>query len=633
MGEKLNMLNHEESKRVLLSGNEAIARGALEGGVGFVASYPGTPSTGITTDLMRLADTFDMHVEWSTNEKVALEAAVGASWMGVPALCSMKSLGLNVASDFLLNVNLSGTGDGGIVIVVCDDPRGYSSSNEQDSRFYAKAAMVPLLEPSTPQEAKDVVSHALALSSEKKVPVMVRSTTRLSHSRGVVLTDSLTKRARTPYERIPDGLYNVPNPHLRHRDLLVKMEEIAEEFNQSQLNTLKLTGDGEVTAISSGVSFMYTREGIERLGLTNRVGLLHLITTYPLPASLIHEVFKHSESVVFVEEGDPFVEDSVRVLTTVLDCERKSMYGKRTGHIPRYGEMTPDLATAALKDILSLGHEEARGPRRELLARIDDLVVPRPLTFCAGCTHRNAYWALTRLRRRLKGNLIVTGDIGCYSLGVFYHRIMNTMQAMGSGIGTANGIAQLKQFGLKTKTIAVAGDSTFYHACLPGLINARHKNLDLTFLILDNGTTAMTGFQSHPGSDSQASGDKLVEIADVVRGIGPDHLLIGDAREVQETIDLLWDAVNRPGLKVVLLRGVCRLENRRRPEETTEKRVLVDSGLCQGTDCRICVGEFGCCALVWNEAEEVAEVDKAACVQCGACIEICPHGAIKWEEF
>ncbi len=544
----------------------------------------------------------------------------------------MKSLGLNVASDFLLNVNLSGTGDGGIVIVVCDDPRGYSSSNEQDSRFYAKAAMVPLLEPSTPQEAKDVVRHALTLSSEKQVPVMVRSTTRLSHSRGVVVTDKLTKRDRTPSEMIPDGLYNVPNPHLRHRDLLVKMEKIAEEFDQSQLNILKLPDEGEITAISSGVSFMYTREAIERLGLTNRVGSLHLTTTYPLPASLIHKVFKHSDSIMFVEEGDPFVEDSVRVLGTVLDCERKNMYGKRTGHIPQYGEMTPDLATAALKDILGLAHEETRRPSRELLSRIDDLIVPRPLTFCAGCTHRNAYWALTRLRRRLKGKLIVTGDIGCYSLGVFYHSIMNTMQAMGSGIGTANGIAQLKQFGLKTKTIAVAGDSTFYHACLPGLINARHKNLDLTFLILDNGTTAMTGFQSHPGSDSQVSGDKLVEIADVVRGIGPDYLLTGDAREVKETIDLLWDAVNRPGLKVVILRGVCRLESRRKPEETTEKRVNVDAELCKGTDCRVCVGEFGCFALIWDGVEEVAVVDEGACVRCGACIEICPHGAIKWEE-
>jgi indolepyruvate ferredoxin oxidoreductase alpha subunit len=625
------MLGHNKSKTVLFSGNEAIARGALEGEVGFVASYPGTPSTGITTNLMRIADRLGMHVEWSTNEKVALEAAVGASWMGIPALCSMKSLGLNVAADFLLNVNLSGTGRGGIVIVVCDDPRGYSSSNEQDSRFYAKAAMIPLLEPSTPQEAKDLVKYALTLSSEKQVPVMIRSTTRLSHSRGVVVTNELTKRDRTPLEMIPDDLYNVPTPHLKHRDLLAKLGGIADGFDKSKLNHLESTGARDFTAICSGVSYMYAREVIERLGLTRRVGILHLTTTHPLPQSIINDTLERCERVLFLEEGSPFIEDATRVLATMLDGKRVTMYGKRSGHIPAYGEMTPDIVKDALQSILGIADDEVEAPSKDILERIDALLVPRPLTFCAGCTHRNAYWALTRIRKRLKGNLIVTGDIGCYSLGVFYHRIMSTMQAMGSGLGTANGIAQLKQFGLKTKTVAVAGDSTFYHACLPALINARHKNLDLTFLILDNSTTAMTGFQSHPGSDAQGESDERVEIADVVRGIGPDHLLIGDAQKVGATTNMLWDAVNKPGLKVVLLRGVCRLERRRQPELTVKKRVFVDPDLCQGVGCRVCVGEFGCFALVWDETEGAAVVDDDICVRCGACIEICPQGAIKEE--
>ncbi|TFF83697.1 indolepyruvate ferredoxin oxidoreductase [Candidatus Thorarchaeota archaeon] len=626
------MVGQEKSNRVLLSGNEAIARGAIEGGVGFVASYPGTPSTGITMNLIAVADELGMHVEWSTNEKVALEAAVGASWMGVPALCSMKSLGLNVAADFLLNVNLSGTGSGGIVLVVCDDPRGYSSSNEQDSRFYAKAAMIPLLEPSSPQEAKNLTKYALSLSSETELPVMIRSTTRLSHSRGVVVTDDLPERQWTPSERIPEGLYNVPNPHLKHRDLLAKLERIRLSFDEGRLNTLKPSKRQKATAISSGVGHLYALETVERAGLGNHLGLLHLTTTHPLPTTLVSDVLRQSDSVLIIEEGGTFVEDEVRVLATTLEGELGTIYGKRTGHIPDYGEMTPDLVTDAINDVLGVADQREEGPSPDLLTEIDSLLVPRPLTFCVGCTHRNVYWALTRIRKRLNGNLIVAGDIGCYSLGVFYHHIMNTMQAMGSGIGTANGIAQLGQFGLNSKIIAIAGDSTFYHACLPGLINAKHKNLDLTFLILDNGTTAMTGFQPHPGSGTQAEGDVRLEIADVVRGIGPDHFLLGDAQDVGETVELLWDAVNRPGLKVVLLRGICQLESRKSAEDTTEKRVIVNGEECHGSDCRICVGEFGCFALAWDEKQGVAVVNDDICVRCGACIEVCPHGAIKREE-
>ncbi|MHA2323629.1 MAG: thiamine pyrophosphate-dependent enzyme, partial [Candidatus Thorarchaeota archaeon] len=448
-----------KSKRdEIMSGNEAIARGALETGVGFCASYPGTPSTDIAAGLFKVADEYDVYVEWSTNEKVAMEASAAASWAGIPALCSMKSLGLNVASDFLLNLNLSGSGKGGLVIVVCDDPKGHSSSNEQDSRFYAKIAQIPLLEPSTYQEAKDVTKEAFKLSQKYEIPVLVRSTTRLSHSRGLVRIGKVsTKEKKT--QALPDKLYNVPSPHLKHRDLLEKMEKVEADFEGSPFNL--------GTDIKDGT---YTQEAVQYLG-SDKIGHMNLVTTHPLPKKAIINLLERVDQVLFIEENDPFLENEVRSLSVELK-ETPQFFGKRTGHIPSYGEMNTDVV---LKALLKLTGQEANGSDKQE-EQSSDLIVDRPLTFCAGCTHRNFYWAVRTVKKRLGGKLVVAGDIGCYSLGVFYDEAMNTMQAMGSGIGVGTGLGQLQRFGFDSKVVSVAGDSTFFHACLPGLINAKHKN-------------------------------------------------------------------------------------------------------------------------------------------------------------
>ncbi|MFW9794705.1 MAG: indolepyruvate ferredoxin oxidoreductase, partial [Candidatus Thorarchaeota archaeon] len=255
----------DDSKQGIMSGNEAIARGALEAGVGFCASYPGTPSTEITAKLFEVARERDIHVEWSTNEKVALESVAAASWVGIPSLCPMKSLGLNVASDFLLNLSLSGTGKGGLVIVVCDDPKGHSSSNEQDSRFYARAAHIPLLEPSTYQEAKDVTKYAFEVSQRFEVPVFLRSTTRLSHSRGLVRTGK-TPRKKITAQKMADRLYNVPSPHLRHKELIDKMNRYSDEIKDSPFNTVSRTKSMDLMVISTGISSLYAKEAIQQLG-------------------------------------------------------------------------------------------------------------------------------------------------------------------------------------------------------------------------------------------------------------------------------------------------------------------------------------------------------------------------------
>lgn len=610
------------SKHVtIMSGNEAIARGALEGGIGFCASYPGTPSTEIAATLQRIAEEHDIYVEWSVNEKVALEAAAGASWAGVPALCSMKSLGLNVASDFLLNLNLSGTGKGGLVIVVCDDPRGHSSSNEQDSRFYAKAAQIPLLEPSTYQEAKDIIPYALKISQDYELPVLIRSTTRLSHSRGLVTMGEIPKRTWKA-EPLVENLFNVPTPHLKHRDLLKKMDKISEVFEESLWNTLPSEKKIDVLIISSGISRRYSEDAINLLDAEN-IGVLNLVTTYPLPNKIVSAAISKAKQVLFSEEIDPFIEEEVRSLAVELG-NIPEFHGKRNGTIPAFGEMTTDLMREAIANL--------RGIKFGKTKQVEsDLLIPRPLTFCAGCTHRNFYWAVRKVRKRTKDKLVVAGDIGCYSLGVFYDRAMTTMQAMGSGIGVATGLGQLEQFGFDSKVIAVAGDSTFFHACIPGLINAKHKGANLTFVILDNETTAMTGFQTHPGSVHQESRLNRVKIENVVKAIEPDFFARCDATDIPKLVDLLHSTINKEGLKVLLLDSICRLEVARRELATEGVSFRIDKDLCKGDRCLICVQEFACPAISWDKVIGHPVILDQLCVQCGACVAVCPHDAIKEE--
>jgi len=606
----------------IMSGNEAIARGALEAGIAFCTSYPGTPSTEITTTLQKMSQEYGIYVEWSVNEKVALEAAAGASWAGVPALCSMKSLGLNVASDFLLNLNLSGTGKGGLIIVVCDDPRGHSSSNEQDSRFYAKAAQLPLLEPSTYQDAKDIVPYALHLSQKYEIPVFIRSTTRLSHSRGLVSVEEIPKtswKARP----IDDDLFNIPSPHLKHKDLLEKIERVREEFEKSSWNSKPLHDDTDLLIISCGISRRYSEEAIHLLNVKS-VGVLNLTTTYPLPRKIILEGLKKTKRVLFSEEVDPFVEDEVRALAIELDRLPK-FHGKRDDSIPAYGEMTTDVMKETIAHLLNLKLESRKKVSSEIL-------IPRPLTFCPGCTHRNFYWAIRKIRKRLDDNLIVSGDIGCYSLGIFYDLAMTTMQAMGSGIGVASGLGQLGRFGFDSKVLAVAGDSTFFHACIPGLINAKHKNANLTFVILDNETTAMTGFQTHPGSILQEENLRRVKIEEIVKAIGPDFYLRADAIDIQSLIDRLQSTIKKNGLKVLLLDSICRLDPAGSDTTITGLSFKIDKAQCKGEKCLICVHEFACPAIGWEREIGHPVISDQLCVQCGACVEVCPHDAIKEEK-
>ncbi|TFG12272.1 indolepyruvate ferredoxin oxidoreductase [Candidatus Thorarchaeota archaeon] len=616
----------DESKdNMMLSGNEAIARGALEAGIGFCASYPGTPSTEITSTLMKSSADENLYVEWSINEKVALEACAGVSWMGVPAICPMKSLGLNVAADFLLNLNLSGTGEGGLVVVVCDDPRGHSSSNEQDSRFYSKASYLPLLEPTGFQQAKDVIPFAFELSRKYEIPVLVRSTTRLSHSRGIVRLGELPDISWELSDELPSSLYNVPKPHLRHRDLLNKLERISDDFTKSKWNIIEDVRDADVSIIASGICRSYAKEAI-RISETD-ASLLSLVTTHPLPASFIREYLLDSNQALVIEEVDPFIEDAI--LRHSKSMKKVDIHGKRNGVLPLYGEMDADKILLSMSKIGLIERASDKRDQKAVKKALNALI-PRPLTFCPGCTHRNVFWAIRQVRKRFSGKLVVAGDIGCYSLGVFYGDSMNTMQAMGSGIGTANGLGQLHRFGIDSKVIAVAGDSTFFHACIPALINARHKGADATFLILDNSSTAMTGFQPHPGILTRDEDHRRVTIASVVNGIGVDLLEIVDSNDISLLIDSIHNAVQKPGIKVLITKGVCRLEEGRTQGIYDDlPKVRINKKKCRGDSCRLCVSGFGCVALAWDDEKGYPKILDDLCIRCGACVFVCPHDAIE----
>jgi len=413
--------------------------------------------------------------------------------------------------------------------------------------------------------------------------------------------------------------------------LLEKIEEVEEMFEKSTFNSTTASPDGTQPfgAIASGVCSLYARDALEARTLTGWQ-LLSLVTTHPLPTQLVRQFVEGVDTVLVVEEVDPFVEDGVRILDTVHQIGTKIL-GKRTGDLPSWGEMNTDLVSDALRRICGLTLE--RGEEVNDAGRdVSDLLIERPLTFCPGCTHRNVFWALRKVRQRLGGRLIIAGDIGCYSLGVFYDGAMDTMQAMGSGIGTAIGIAQMRKFGLNTPVVALAGDSTFFHACIPALINARHINANLTLILLDNQTTAMTGFQPHPGVANRSGQLTAVDIRKLVESIGPDIYVHADGEDVKGLIETIHGTVRMDGLKVVHVQGICYLQKQQQGNLTPKWiRVFIDESLCQGTRCKICVQQYRCTAMVWDNKRNRPAIIEEQCVRCGSCIDVCPHGAIVGE--
>lgn len=635
------------NSEVLFMGNEAIVRGALEAGVNVASGYPGTPSSEVIERLAEVARERNLYVEWSTNEKVALEVAAAASFAGLRAMCVMKQNGVNVASDFLLHLAASGT-RGGLVLVTCEDPGALSSVNEGESRHFARMIEIPLLEPADFQEAKDLTKWAFELSEKIRNVVVLRSVTRMSHASGNVVCGKLPTKSRKAcfvYDGSimdPDRGPVISTPVVaKHAIQQEKIKKAATLFDSSPFNSYNGPKRPELLLITSSVCFLYSREAINMLNLGKRVGILKLSSTWPLPPKLLKKHLKSTEKILIVEEVLPFLEENVKTLAAGMLGETgvKTFYGKIDGTLPSIGELNPDLVAEALSKICQVQYSSLPAGYLRKIKKIISIIPMREQTFCPGCPHRASFWNIHNALQLDGREGIVCGDIGCYALAALSpscgFNSVRTLHSMGSGTGIASGLAKLGAFGLDKPVLAVCGDSTFYHAVIPALINARHNRADITFIVLDNSGTAMTGFQPHPGLTVSAMGEVVpaVDIAKLCEAIGA-KVVVSDPFDLDRTCKIMTSFMEEKGwLKVLILRQICALS----PERKGKKKFLmqVDEELCRGENCgcnRLCTRIFRCPALVWDRAKKKALIDDVICAGCGVCHEICPQKAIKRKE-
>ncbi len=588
-------------RTLFYSGNEAMAHGAVRAGAGFACGYPGTPSTEI---LEAAAGLPGIHAEWCINEKVALETAVGASLAGVRSFVTMKHVGLNVAADPFMTLSLTGV-NAGLVVVSADDPGMHSSQNEQDNRTFAKFAKVPMLEPADSQEAYDFMAEAFALSEEFDTPVLLRSTTRISHGRGRVVPRVPVPVEPREYARDIAKYVMVPQyARQRNRAVLERLQRLRERAEHTPLNVLE-AGAADFGIIASGAAYAYAREAFPG------AWFLKLGMSHPLPYGKVAKLYQQVSRVAVVEELDPFIEDQVRALGLPV-------IGKQA--IPADGELDQEIVFRALEPYLSRRPSRRRRATPPPLPKLADLPEPaaelpvRPPVLCPGCTHRSVYAALRRQQ------LTPLGDIGCYTLGALPPLLaLDSCLCMGASIGMMAGFN--KALGRKAAA-AVIGDSTFFHSGITALIDAYYNEVDGLVMVLDNRTTAMTGHQGHPGTGVRPDRTQgpAVDIQRLCEGIGVRCTTV-DATDYGQLEAAVKAEAGSPGLGVIVALAPCALTVRDKPGD-----VVVDDERCNL--CGLCL-DVGCPALA---PDEVAMRITDACSGCGLCIELCRRGALAYED-
>ncbi|MCW5700813.1 MAG: indolepyruvate ferredoxin oxidoreductase subunit alpha [Rhodospirillales bacterium] len=580
-----------------LTGNEAIAQGAYEAGVKVAAAYPGTPSTEILETLSTYPAE-DLHAQWSTNEKVALDVAIGASFAGVRALAAMKHVGLNVASDALMSLTYIGV-NGGLVIVVCDDPGIHSSQNEQDTRLFCRLALVPCLEPSDAQEALEYTRLAFDISERFDAPVIVRSTTRLSHTRSLVTIGARREAVRRGFAENPNKNVMIPsNARVRHPQIIQREADLAAYFADPDI-TSREDNDPAIGVITAGTPYTYVKEVLPG------ASVLKLGASYPLPMDVIADFCRDHERVFVVEELEPAIEKDIKAAG--LQVEGKSFF-------PRTGELSPELVRAGFEKAGILEPKE----QAEQWA-----VTPpaRPPVLCSGCPHTTSYMALRALNGR------VAGDIGCYTLAAIEPlRSIDTCVSMGSSIANAVGMA--KAGGETRPILATIGDSTFMHAGIPPLIDAVYNDANITVVILDNHITAMTGGQDHPGTGKTLRGDQThrVDFEQMVRACGVKWVRKIDGYDVAGMYQALREAAAYRGVAVVISDRPCVLD----PIKIKGPPLEVRAEGC--TACQMCMN-LGCPSLVWTnemyDGHHKVKINQAMCIGCTLCAQICPSDCIQ----
>lgn len=618
----MEIIESKAGKTILLLGNEAITRGALEAGVDVATTYPGTPSSEIADTFSIIAkylntkgEKIPFYFEYSTNEKVALEIAAAASFSGLRTLTCMKHVGLNVASDTFMTYLYVGC-KGGHIIVSADDPYCHSSQNEQDNRYFALFASCPMLEPTTPEEAKEMTRIGFEISEELGLPLLLRTTTRLNHMRGpVTLNKSQKPRGKGHFEK-DIMLVTVPvTARAKHPVLLKKLEKAEKISEKSHFNeVINIGKSGNIGIVTSGVSFNYVKEAVEDLKLD--VKILKLGMTHPLPRKMCEEFIKSCKEIIVVEELEPILENQFKEMAYDIGSDVR-LYGKSTGHFSRLYEYNPDIVTNVLSKVFKVKNPFSK----HILSKTK--LPSRPPVLCPGCPHRATYYAAKKASPR--GTIYPT-DIGCYTLGKAPPLEMaDLLLCMGSSVGTACGLAVATD----QKIISFIGDSTFFHSGIPAIIDAVHHNHNCVIAVLDNRTTAMTGHQPHPGTEYDGMGQpaKLIKIEDVVKGLGVKHVEVADPNDIKKTTEAFKRAVEFRGPSVVVSKSPCiLLENRSRLEAGEKIPVYsIDQKKCR--QCNLCISQFGCPAFYFAEDNGVY-IDEQQCTGCGNCVQICPFDAI-----
>ncbi len=591
--------------KLLMTGNEAIARGAYEAGVKFASAYPGTPSTEILENVAIYKE--NIVAEWATNEKVALEAAIGGSIAGARTMASMKHVGVNVAADPLFTFSYIGV-NGGMVLITADEPGMHSSQNEQDNRNYAKFAKIAMFEPATSQEAKDMFKEAFEISEKYDTPVLFRVTTRLCHSKGIVECSDRVEVPIKEYIKNPQKNLTVPaHARVRRVDIEERMKKLLDYSNNTHLNNYEMN-DTKIGIVASGICYTYAKEVFKddasymKLGFTN-----------PMPIDKIKEFASKVDEIYVIEENDPFIEEQLKANN--IKCHGKDIF-------PLYGEMTPDVIRKALF-----------GKTNDTIEYNKELVVNRPPGLCAGCPHRGFFYELGKRK-----NVMVTGDIGCYTLGFAPpYNAMDTTICMGASLSSAHG-AQ-KVFNMKEnnkmRVVGVLGDSTFFHTGINSLLDVVYNKGNSISVILDNRITGMTGHQQNPGTGYTLQGDVTseVNIEELVKACGVKHIRTinpNNLSQVKETLD--W-AFNLEEPSVIITRWPCALKkfSKQDIEEFNNpftSKCSVDTDKCIG--CKLCM-KTGCPAISFKSEEKLVCIDKNQCVGCEVCSQVCPKDAISKE--
>ncbi|MDR2702258.1 MAG: indolepyruvate ferredoxin oxidoreductase subunit alpha [Spirochaetaceae bacterium] len=592
----------------LLMGNEAIALGAMRAGVRVVTGYPGTPSTEVLETVAKHNDG-GVYVEWSVNEKAALEVAAGAAYSGARAMVTMKQVGLNVASDPLVNVNYIGV-KGGMVVVVADDPGPISSQNEQDTRHFSKFAKVALFDPSTPEEAYLMIADAFAHSEKYGAPVLFRPTTRVCHScASVEILEDLPRSE--PCGFVKDSKW-VIFPRLAYANK-PKIEEnlkaMIGEFSAYDKNML--TGAGKKGIAAGGVSYAYTREALQNLDIKETDCKLFKVSTYPFPEKLALEFLQGLDEVLVIEELDPVIENDL-VRLCGLHFLSVKIFGKRSGHIQIAGENTADSVKKAAAAFLGKKTAEAES------VAFPPLPV-RPPVLCAGCPHRASFFAV---KETAKGRAAVfSGDIGCYTLGnALPLNMVDTCLCMGAGITVAQGLQRIEP---DTLHFAFIGDSTFFHSGIPGVINAVYNQTDIIVVILDNSTTAMTGNQPHPGLGITMMNTKTqkISIEKIVNALNVSSVMKVNPFDQKAAKEAVRSLMDQKGVRVLLFEAPCAAVSK------SAGKAAVDVSKCTG--CKLCLQKIGCPAVSIENGKGF--ISAALCSGCGLCASVCGVGAIKIE--